>query len=153
MRRILVKEKHLIEKFKMQDRTIRSYFSEARVAPGTYDLMECIDIYVEKTLNKNSGEEIKVIEKNTKKLKLEILEGKYHKVEDVKRIVLDMLSNFKSKLTVLPIKLGQDLLGEDLITNKNRLAIQENIKLSLDEALKELSEYEYKEQNLEGDLD
>lgn len=137
----------------MRDRTIRSYFSEARVAPGTYDLMECIDIYVEKVSNENSDEEIKDIEKNTKKLKLEILEGKYHKVEDVKRIVLDMLSNFKSKLTVLPIKLGQDLLGENLITNENRLAIQENVKVCLDEALKELSEYEYKEQDSGGDLD
>ncbi|MGL5931913.1 MAG: hypothetical protein ACRCY7_03260 [Cetobacterium sp.] len=152
-KRIIAQESHLVDFFGMAERTVRSYFAEARVSPGKYNLIECIKIYVDKTKISAEEKEMKAIDVATKKLRLEILENKYHKVEDIQRIVLDMLSNFKSKLTVIPIKLGQDLLGSNLIQNESRLIVQDYIKKSLDEALNELSAYEYKEQEFDEVLD
>lgn len=152
-KRIIAQENHLVDFFGIAERTVRSYFAEARVSPGKYNLVQCIKIYIEKIKMSDEEQQLKKIDRDTKKLKLEILENKYHKVEDVQRIVLDMLSNFKSKLTVLPIKLGQDLLSENLIENEKRLLVQDYIKKGIEEALNELSKYEYKEQDLEDELE
>lgn len=153
MRKIIAQEKQLTEIFKFSERTVRDYFVGARVSPGKYDLVECMKIYVNRWEALEDDKELKRIEKETKLLKLEILENKYHKVEDVQRIVLDMLANFKSKLSVLPIKIGQDFINENLIANEKRLKVQDVLKERLDETLNELAEYEYKENELEEELE
>lgn len=146
-RNVICKEDHLVNIFQMSERTVRSYFKEAKTESGKYNLVQCMEIYISK--NNDEDKEIKKIDKETKKLKLEILEGKYHKVEDVKRIVLDMLANFKSKISTVPISLSEELLINNYIDDDNILNVQENIKNILDTTLIELSEYEYKEINVE----
>lgn len=152
-KRIIAQESHLVDLFGMTEATIRKYFAKARVAPGKYSLLDCIKINTEKIKANNGEQELKKIEIDTRRLKLEVLENKYHRVEDVQRIVLDMLANFKSKLTIMPIKLGQTLVSGNLIENEKRLIVQDYIKKGIEEALNELSEYEYKEQNLEDELE
>lgn len=151
MKTIIAHEKQLVDIFQMAERTIRDNFSSARVSPGKYDLVACIRIYVENKKQDEYDKEIKRIDKETKKLKLEILEGKYHSVESIQSIVLDMLANFKSKICVLPTKLKQDLKAQNLITSKNSLAIQKLLKEKLNETLLELSEYEYTDIEKEED--
>ncbi|MGL5777966.1 hypothetical protein [Cetobacterium sp.] len=136
IRKITVSESKLVSLFKISERTVRELYSEARIRPGTYDFREVIELYISRQTLTNIDLEIKEIDKKTKILKLEILEGKYHKVEDVTKAVTDMLANFKSKMTSLPVKLSGEILDV-----KDRLGIEKILRDGINEALLELTEY------------
>ena len=136
IRKITVSESKLVSLFKISERTVRELYSEARIRPGTYDFREVIELYISRQTLTNIDLEIKEIDKKTKILKLEILEEKYHKVEDVTKAVTDMLANFKSKMTSLPVKLSGEILDV-----KDRLGIEKILRDGINEALLELTEY------------
>ena len=68
-------------------------------------------------------------------IKLQLIQGKVHKSEDVGRVLSDMLLNFKDKINAIPAKVAVKLEG------KSKEDIQEMLKEELSFALDELSEY------------
>lgn len=142
-RRIITTEGKLANLLKISEKSVREKFKNERVEAGKYDLIKCFEKFLENM--KGKDDELKDLEIERKRLKNDILKNKYHKVEDVERIVMDMLSNFKSKIMAIPIKLSQELESNEVIKNEDKLKCQELIRKQLDEALSELTEYEYKE--------
>lgn len=142
-RRIITSEGKLANLLKISEKSVREKFKNERVEAGKYDLIKCFEKFLENM--KGKDDELKDLEIERKRLKNDILKNKYHKVEDVERIVMDMLSNFKSKIMAIPIKLSQELESNEVIKNEDKLKCQELIRKQLDEALSELTEYEYKE--------
>lgn len=142
-RRIITTEGKLANLLKISEKSVREKFKNERVEAGKYDLIKCFEKFLENM--KGKDDELKELEIERKRLKNDILKNKYHKVEDVERIVMDMLSNFKSKIMAIPIKLSQELESNEVIKNEDKLKCQELIRKQLDEALSELTEYEYKE--------
>lgn len=135
-RRIIISEKELGRLFKFSERKVRDLFIDARIRAGTYDMRDCLEIFIANQEIKNIDLEIKELDKQTKEFKLQILQGEYHKVEDVTMAVSDMIANFKSKVTSIPTKLSQELIGVD-----NRLKAEEILRNGINEALLELTEY------------
>ena len=68
-------------------------------------------------------------------IKLELLEGKVHKAEDVERVVTDMLLKMKSKLQAIPSQIAPRIEG------KKKAEIEELLNIEIEKALMELSEY------------
>lgn len=68
-------------------------------------------------------------------LKLQVLQGKLHKSDDVERVMTDMFVKFKSKMEAMPAKLARRLEG------KSKTEIQELLQVEIISALQELSEY------------
>lgn len=135
-RRIIISEKELSRLFKFSERKVRDLFLDGRIKPGIYDMRYCLEVFINNLDMKNIDMEIKELDRETKEFKLQILQGKYHKVEDVTMAVSDMLANFKSKVTSIPTKLSRELIG---VTN--RLEIEEILRKGINEALLELTEY------------
>ena len=104
-----ITEKRLVSLFKISERKIRDDFKSARIGTGKYDLLGCIDIYVENTQGKNDKIELDRVNKELQEFKLGILKKEYYSVEEVDTAVSDMLFNFKSKLLMIPRKLTNAL--------------------------------------------
>jgi phage terminase Nu1 subunit (DNA packaging protein) len=68
-------------------------------------------------------------------IKLQLIKGQVHKSEDVERVMTNMFERFKSKMTALPSKLANRLVG------KSRTQIQAILKAEIDAALTELADY------------
>lgn len=68
-------------------------------------------------------------------IKLELMEGRVHKAEDVERVVTDMLLKMKSKLVAIPSQIAPRMEGKD----KNE--IENLLNIEIEKALLELSEY------------
>ena len=68
-------------------------------------------------------------------IKLQLIQGKVHKSEDVGRVLTDMLLNFKDKITATPAKLATKLAGN------SKQEIQDIVTEELSFVLNELSEY------------
>lgn len=135
-RRITINEKELSRLFKFSERKVRDLFLDGRIKPGIYDMRYCLEVFINNLDTKNIDMEIKELDRETKEFKLQILQGKYHKVEDVTMAVSEMIANFKSKVTSMPTKLSRELVG---VTN--RLEIEEILREGINEALLELTEY------------
>lgn len=88
-----------------------------------------LDLDIEKALHER-------IKREQDELKLAAMKGDMHKSSDVKRVMNEMLSNFKSKLLALPAKVAPVLVARDNIAE-----IQNLIQKEVHEALQELSEY------------
>lgn len=140
MKRIIASESKIADLFKISEKAVRERYKNYRIAQGKYDFIKCIKAHIKMI---ETGDELKKIEIEKQKIKLGILQDNYHKVDDIKRVVMDMLSNFKSKLMALPSKASQELENIEVIKNENRLQCQEIIRKLIYEALIELSEYEY----------
>ena len=106
---IEITEKRLVSLFKISERKIRDDFKSARIGTGKYDLLGCIDIYVENTQGKNDKIELDRVNKELQEFKLGILKKEYYSVEEVDTAVSDMIFNFKSKLLMIPRKLTNEL--------------------------------------------
>ena len=105
MQQVLATEIELQNYFNFQREKVRDYFKAARIAPGKYDLLQVIEIFVEKNSGKDETAELKRADKDLKEYKLKILKKEYHHESDVIRIVSNMNYNFKSKLMALPSKI------------------------------------------------
>jgi hypothetical protein len=129
---IEITEKRLVSLFKISERKIRDDFKSVRVGTGKYDLLGCIDIYVENTQGKNDKIELDRVNKELQEFKLGILKKEYYSVEEVDTAVSDMLFNFKSKLLSLPRKLSNKL------KNIEENEWEETIEKMVDGALEEI---------------
>lgn len=147
MAEVIAKESRMAKIFKMSERSIRDKFKEVRIAPGEYDFIEAVELYVNNNSGKDEALELKRVEKEIKELKLEIMRGEYHYKDDIELLVTDMLVRFKSKIIAIPAKASIQLLNIN-----NRREIENILKEVLNEALTELSEYkELKMENLDID--
>ena len=68
-------------------------------------------------------------------IKLELMEGKVHKAEDVERVVTDMLLKMKSKLVAIPSQIAPRIEG------KSKNEVESLLNIEIEKALMELSEY------------
>ena len=123
--------------FGFSERKVRDYFKDARVAPARYDLLFAIKIFVENSSGKDEVSEARRVDTEMKMLKLGIMQGEYHHVDNIKLLVIDMLARFKAKLIAIPSKASTELLNID-----NRREIESILKEMINEALNELSEYD-----------
>lgn len=140
MQEILATENRIAKLFQFSERKVRDYFKVARVAPGKYDLLQVIEIFVEKNSGKDEASELKRADKDLKEYKLQILKKEYHHESDVVRIVSNMNYNFKSKLMAIPSKISGQLLNKE-----NQLEVKEILKKAIYEVLEELVDYKYEE--------
>lgn len=140
MQQVLATENRIAKLFQFSERKVRDYFKAARVAPGKYDLLQVIEIFVEKNSGKDEVSELKRAEKELKEYKLQILKKEYHHESDVVRIVSNMNYNFKSKLMAIPSKISGQLLNKE-----NQLEVKEILKKAIYEVLEELVDYKYEE--------
>lgn len=148
MQEILATENKLAKIFQFSERKVREYFKAARVSPGKYNFIQAVEIFVEKNSGKDEAAELKRAEKDLKEFKLKILKKEYHSEKDVVRIVSDMNYRIKSKLITIPKKVSI------LILNKsNQLEIEKILKDEINNALEELTEYSYQEEQEIGEID
>ena len=96
MQQVLATENRIAKLFQFSERKVRDYFKAARIAPGKYDLLQVIEIFVEKNSGKDETAELKRADKDLKEYKLKILKKEYHHESDVIRIVSNMNYNFIS---------------------------------------------------------
>lgn len=134
---VVATESRMARLFGFSERKVRDYFKEARVAPARYDLLFAIKIFVENSSGKDEVSEARRVDTEIKILKLGIMQGEYHHVDDIKLLVTDMLARFKSKLIAIPSKASIQLLNKD-----NQREVEEILKNMINESLDELSEYD-----------
>lgn len=134
---VVATESRMAKLFGFSERKVRDYFKDARVAPARYDLLFAIKIFVENSSGKDEVSEARKVDTEMKRLKLGIMQGEYHHVENIKLLVTDMLARFKAKLIAIPSKASIDLLNID-----NRRDIEIILKNMINDSLNELSEYE-----------
>ncbi|MEJ6466783.1 hypothetical protein [Fusobacterium ulcerans] len=136
MPEVIATESRMAKTFKMSERSIREKFKEVRIAPGQYDFIAAVEMFVDSSSGKDESLELKRVEKETKELKLAIMREEYHHKDDIALLVSDMLIKFKAKLKSIPSKASMDL-----VNISNRRKIEEKLKDMISEALEELSEY------------
>ena len=61
MQQVLATENRIAKLFQFSERKVRDYFKAARIAPGKYDLLQVIEIFVEKNSGKDETAELKLI--------------------------------------------------------------------------------------------
>lgn len=138
------------------DRMVRQYAEEGvfkKSAHGKYMLFQSVKNYITtlkvakvgENIKNGLGEEVKdlkteqAIHEHYKglmaEIRLQLIQGKVHRSEDVERVITDMLSKFKSKMQAIPSKLAPKL-GE-----RKRVDIQAILDAEIAGALLELSDY------------
>lgn len=168
--RLTVSASVLGQIFGVTNRRIRQMAEEGiivRVSKGRYNLMESVKNYIlslklaadsagcENPDGELNIEEEKALHERVKRhiseLKLQTMKGELHKAEDVKRVMSDMLTSFKTRMMNIPSKVAPSL--ED----RKAGYIKESITKEITEALNELKEYDprefYGEDYVEGDED
>lgn len=134
----------------LSERRVRQLRDEKVIqeaSPGLYDLTATNHKYIN-YLRKRNPESEEQIDYNTERAKLvrakrrneeyelAIKEGQLHRSEDIEQVMTDMLINFKSRLMEIPAKLSPALCEK-----KDKADIYKLLKESIDEALKELSDF------------
>lgn len=152
---ITVSAKVIGECLSVGDRMVRHLADEGllkRDSHGKYLLFHSIKNYILALKASKAGEHVDVGPGNVldltrekacnehwkamiNEIKLQLIQGKVHKSEDVGRILADMLLSFKNKILAIPAKAAVKLEG------KTRLEIQDIVTKELCAALDELSEY------------
>lgn len=156
--------------FGVTDRRIRQMAEEGiivRVAKGRYNLVESVKNYilslklaVDSAGNDNPDgelnfEEEKALHERVKRhiseMKLQTMKGELHKAENVKRVMTDMLSAFKTRVLNIPAKVAPILEDRDAGYIKERLTAE------VTETLNELKDYDpadfYSDEYVEGEED
>ncbi len=152
---LTVSAKVMGECLSVGDRMVRHLADEGllkRDSHGKYLLLHSVKNYILALKASKAGEHVdvgpgNVLDLNQEKasnehwkalineIKLQLIQGKVHKSEDVGRVLTDMLLNFKDKITAIPAKMAVKLQG------KSKQEIQDIIAEELSFALDELSEY------------
>ncbi|AVQ29482.1 hypothetical protein C4N20_15730 [Fusobacterium ulcerans] len=136
MPEVIATESRMARTFKMSERSIREKFKEVRIAPGQYDFIAAVEMFVESSSGKDESLELKRVEKETKELKLGIMREEYHHKDDITLLVSDMLLRMKSKLNGIPLEASLLLLNKS-----DRREIEDILRKKINIALLELSEY------------
>ena len=156
--------------FGVTDRRIRQMAEEGiivRAAKGRYNLVESLKNYIlslKLAVDSNDGdnpdgelnfEEEKALHERVKRhiseMKLQTMKGELHKADDVRHVMTDMLSSFKTRMMNIPAKVAPVLEDRDAGYIKERLTSE------VTEALNELKDYNpadfYSDEYVEGEDD
>ncbi len=152
---LTVSAKVMGECLSVGDRMVRHLADEGllkRDSHGKYLLLHSVKNYILALKASKAGEHVdvgpgNVLDLNQEKasnehwkalineIKLQLIQGKVHKSEDVGRVLTNMLLQFKNKIIAIPAKMAVKLEG------KSKQEIQEIVTEELSAALDELSEY------------
>ena len=154
---ITVSASVLGELFGVSDRRIRQMAEEGivtRAAKGRYKLVDSVKNYllalklaaegvsvesVDGTINYDEEKGLhERVKRHISELKLQVMKGKVHKSEDVERVMMDMLTAFKTRIMNIPSKTAPILESRDAVFIKDRLTSE------VMEALNELKDYDPK---------
>lgn len=156
--------------FGVTDRRIRQMAEEGiivRAAKGRYNLVDSLKNYIlslKLAVDSNDSdnpdgelnfEEEKVLHERVKRhiseMKLQTMKGELHKADDVRHVMTDMLSSFKTRMMNIPAKVAPVLEDRDAGYIKERLTSE------VTEALNELKDYNpadfYSDEYVEGEDD
>lgn len=156
--------------FGVTDRRIRQMAEEGiivRAAKGRYNLVDSVKNYilslklaVDSAGNDNPDGELNIeeekalherVKRHISELKLQTMKGELHKADDVRRVMTDMLSSFKTRLMNVPAKVAPVLEDRDAGYIKDRLTSE------VTEVLNELKDYDpadfYSDEYVEGEDD
>lgn len=154
--------------FGVTDRRIRQMAEEGiivRAAKGRYNLVDSLKNYIlslKLAVDSNDGdnpdgelnfEEEKALHERVKRhiseMKLQTMKGELHKADDVRHVMTDMLSSFKTRMMNIPAKVAPVLEDRDAGYIKERLTSE------VTEALNELKDYNpadfYSDEYVEGE--
>lgn len=149
--RMLAQEGILVKasqgRYKLEE-SMHNYVLNLRVANDasskSLDLEDELSLDVEKAKHER-------VKRHMSELKYALMKGEIHKSEDVKSVMMNMLTNFKSRMLSLPSKLTPQLVQRD------KSFIEEKLTIEITEALVELSEYNaadfYGKEYVEADVD
>ncbi len=153
---ITVSAKVLGEIIGVGDRMVRNLAEQGvlkRNSHGRYLLLKSVKNYILTLKIAKAGEKVKTdvdsqyLDLNREKavnehwksmineIRLQLIQGKVHKSEDVEAVITDMFSKFKSKLLALPVKAARRAEG------KTRGEIQQFLMDEVNDVLLELSQY------------
>ncbi len=113
-------------------KSIKNYILTLKVSKAGQNVKGNLDETMELDNEKAIHEHIK---RQITELKLQVLQGKLHKSEDVERVITDMFAKFKSKMEAMPSKMARKL------ENKSKIEIQKILLEEITSALEELSSY------------
>lgn len=156
--------------FGVTDRRIRQMAEEGiivRAAKGRYNLVDSLKNYIlslKLAVDSNDSdnpdgelnfEEEKALHERVKRhiseMKLQTMKGELHKADDVRHVMTDMLSSFKTRMMNIPAKVAPVLEDRDAGYIKERLTSE------VTEALNELKDYNpvdfYSDEYVEGEGD
>ena len=156
--------------FGVTDRRIRQMTEEGiivRAAKGRYNLVDSLKNYIlslKLAVDSNDSdnpdgelnfEEEKALHERVKRhiseMKLQTMKGELHKADDVRHVMTDMLSSFKTRMMNIPAKVAPVLEDRDAGYIKERLTSE------VTEALNELKDYNpadfYSDEYVEGEDD
>ena len=156
--------------FGVTDRRIRQMAEEGiivRAAKGRYNLVDSLKNYIlslKLAVDSNDSdnpdgelnfEEEKALHERVKRhiseMKLQTMKGELHKADDVRHVMTDMLSSFKTRMMNIPAKVAPVLEDRDAGYIKERLTSE------VTEALNELKDYNpadfYSDEYVEGEED
>ena len=156
--------------FGVTDRRIRQMAEEGiivRAAKGRYNLVDSLKNYIlslKLAVDSNDSdnpdgelnfEEEKALHERVKRhiseMKLQTMKGELHKADDVRHVMTDMLSSFKTRMMNIPAKVAPALEDRDAGYIKERLTSE------VTEALNELKDYNpadfYSDEYVEGEDD
>lgn len=156
--------------FGVTDRRIRQMAEEGiivRAAKGRYNLVDSLKNYIlslKLAVDSNDSdnpdgelnfEEEKALHERVKRhiseMKLQTMKGELHKADDVRHVMTDMLSSFKTRMMNIPAKAAPVLEDRDAGYIKERLTSE------VTEALNELKDYNpadfYSDEYVEGEDD
>ena len=132
--RMLAQEGILVKasqgRYKLEE-SLHNYILNLRVANDAnknLDLEDELNLDVERAKHER-------VKRHMSELKYALMKGDVHKSEDVKVVMTNMLTNFKSKILGLPSKLTPQLIQRD------KAYVEEILTNEMNEALIELSEY------------
>ena len=132
--RMLAQEGILVKasqgRYKLEE-SLHNYILNLRVANDAnknLDLEDELNLDVERAKHER-------VKRHMSELKYALMKGVVHKSEDVKVVMTNMLTNFKSKILGLPSKLTPQLIQRD------KAYVEEILTNEMNEALIELSEY------------
>lgn len=156
--------------FGVTDRRIRQMAEEGiivRAAKGRYNLVDSLKNYIlslKLAVDSNDSdnpdgelnfEEEKALHERVKRhiseMKWQTMKGELHKADDVRHVMTDMLSSFKTRMMNIPAKVAPVLEDRDAGYIKERLTSE------VTEALNELKDYNpadfYSDEYVEGEDD
>ena len=111
-----------------------------KVGDGEYILGEVVESYWRNQFDteglKAAQTRLVTAQAELKELELAEERGELHRASAVVKVWTDNVSNARTRLRSIPVKIAPELVGQSL------LVIQEKLKSVIDEALKELAEYD-----------
>lgn len=156
--------------FGVTDRRIRQMAEEGiivRAAKGRYNLVDSLKNYIlslKLAVDSNDSdnpdgelnfEEEKALHERVKRhiseMKLQTMKGELHKADDVRHVMTDMLSSFKTRMMNIPAKVAP------VLEDRDAGYITERLTSEVTEALNELKDYNpadfYSDEYVEGEDD